>query len=51
MDFLFISHDACNLTERRQSPELSLELEHVEMCYMKEFVFWEKPIRKIYSLE
>lgn len=38
-DFLFLSSEAHDLIERKQAPELSLELRHVEMGYMREFVF------------
>lgn len=38
-DFLFLSSEAHDLIERKQAPELSLELRHVEMCCMREFVF------------
>lgn len=38
-DFLFLSSEAHDLIERKQASELSLELRHVEMSYMREFVF------------
>lgn len=38
-DFLFLSSEAHDLIERKQAPELSLELRHVEMFSMWEFVF------------